>query len=42
MAMTAFGETGVVDHLIMRFTDKEKQTWQFGFIIGDSEKRGEG
>ncbi len=37
--MTAFDETGVVGHLIMRFLDDEKKTLRFGFIIVDSEKR---
>ena len=33
--MTAFDETGVVGHLIMRFTDKEKKILRFGFVIVD-------
>lgn len=40
--MTAFDESGVVGHLIMRFTDKEKKTLRFGFVIVDDEKRGMG
>lgn len=40
--MTAFDETGVVGHLIMRFTDKEKQILRFGFVIVDDAKRGRG
>lgn len=40
--MTAFDETGVVGHLIMRFTDEQKATLRLGFIIVDSEKRGKG
>ena len=40
--MTAFDETGVVGHLIMRFTDEEKRILRFGFIIVDVNKRGEG
>ena len=40
--MTAFDETGVVGHLIMRFTDELKKTVRFGFIIVDHRKRGMG
>jgi len=40
--MTAFDETGVVGHLIMRFTDPEKETLRFGFVIVDDSKRGMG
>ena len=40
--MTAFDETGVVGHLIMRFTDKEKKILRFGFVIVDVNRRGEG
>ena len=39
---TAFDETGVVGHLIMRFTDEEKRNLRFGFVIVDSQKRGKG
>ena len=39
---TAFDDTGVVGHLIMRFTDKEKTILRFGFIIVDPRKRGRG
>ncbi|MBQ8842524.1 MAG: GNAT family N-acetyltransferase [Ruminiclostridium sp.] len=38
--MTAFDENGIVGHLIMRYTDKEKKTLRFGFVIVDSSKRG--
>ncbi len=38
--MTAFDESGVVGHLIMRFTDKEKKVLRFGFVIVDDVKRG--
>lgn len=41
-AMTAFDESGVVGHLLMRFTDKEKNCLRFGFIIVDDVKRGKG
>lgn len=40
--MTAFDETGVVGHMIMRFTDEKKSVLRFGFIIVDSKKRGMG
>lgn len=40
--MTAFDETGVIGHLTMRFTDKEKTIIRFGFVIVDSQKRGQG
>lgn len=32
----------VTGHLILRYTDKEKQTIRFGFVIVDAEKRGKG
>lgn len=40
--MTAFDESGVVGHLIMRFTDEEKSVLRFGFVIVDDAKRGVG
>ena len=40
--MTAYDETGVVGHLIMRFTDEEKKVLRFGFVIVDDAKRGMG
>jgi len=40
--MTAFDESGVVGHLIMRYTDAEKETIRFGFVIIDDSKRGKG
>ncbi len=40
--MTAFDESGVVGHLIMRFTDEAKHNLRFGFIIVDDSKRGKG
>ena len=40
--VTAFDESGVVGHLIMRFTDEEKQVLRFGFVIVDDTKRGRG
>ena len=39
---TAFDETGIVGHLIMRFTDGEKKELRFGFVIVDSQRRGLG
>ncbi len=40
--MTAFDESGIVGHLIMRFTDENKNELRFGFIIVDDKKRGMG
>ncbi|MBQ6173398.1 MAG: GNAT family N-acetyltransferase [Clostridia bacterium] len=40
--MTAFDAGGPVGHMIMRFTDEEKRTLRFGFVIVDSKKRGMG
>ena len=40
--MTAFDESGVVGHLILRFTDKDKKILRFGFVIVDDTKRGKG
>lgn len=40
--MTAFDETGIVGHLLMRFTDEEKKILRFGFVIVDDTKRGKG
>lgn len=40
--MTAFDESGVVGHLIMRFVDEEKKILRFGFVIVDDSKRGMG
>lgn len=40
--MTAFDETGIVGHLIMRFVDEEKKELRFGFVIVDAAKRGMG
>lgn len=33
--MTAFDESGIVGHLIMRFTDEKKTILRFGFVIVD-------
>ncbi len=40
--MTAFDETGLIGHMIMRFTDERKSVLRFGFIIVDNKKRGMG
>ena len=40
--MTAFDESGVLGHLIMRFTDEEKKNLHFGFVIVAPDKRGKG
>lgn len=40
--MTAFDESGIVGHLIMRFTDEKKTVLRFGFVIVDDAKRGKG
>ncbi|MBP3475856.1 MAG: GNAT family N-acetyltransferase [Lachnospiraceae bacterium] len=40
--MTAFDESGIVGHLIMRFTDEKKTVLRFGFVIVDDTKRGKG
>jgi len=40
--MTAFDETGITGHLIMRFTDEGKKILRFGFVIVDDAKRGKG
>ena len=40
--MTAFDESGVAGHLILRFTDEEKKILRFGFVIVDSRRRGAG
>ena len=39
---TAFDESGAVGHLILRYTDNEKKTIRFGFVIVDDSKRGKG
>ncbi len=40
--VTAFDETGMVGHMIMRFTDVKKEVLRFGFVIVDDSKRGKG
>ena len=39
---TAFDKSGPLGHLIMRFTNDEKTTLRFGFVIVDPCKRGQG
>jgi len=38
--MTAVSEEGIVGHLILRYTDKEKKVLRIGFVIVDDTKRG--
>lgn len=40
--MTAFDESGIVGHLILRYTDEEKAVLRIGFVIVDDSKRGMG
>lgn len=40
--MTAFDESGVVGHLIMRYLHGDNKILRFGWVIIDSEKRGQG
>ncbi len=40
--VTAFDDTGVVGHMIMRFLDEEKKILRFGFVIVDDTIRGKG
>lgn len=40
--MTAIDESGVVGHLIMRYTDEEKSVLRFGFVILNDAMRGKG
>lgn len=40
--MTAFDDSGIVGHLIMRFIDEEKKVLRFGFVIVDASKQGKG
>lgn len=38
----AFDDSEVVGHLILRYTDAERKTVRFGFVIVDDTKRGKG
>ncbi|WP_331654746.1 GNAT family N-acetyltransferase [Anaerosporobacter sp.] len=40
--MTAYDETGIVGHIMLRFVDEKKTVIRFGFIIVDCSKRGMG
>lgn len=40
--MTAFDESGIVGHLMLRYTDEEKQNIRFCFVIVDYTKRNMG
>lgn len=40
--MTAVDETGVVGHMILRFTDEARKELRFGFVNVDDTKRGMG
>lgn len=40
--LVAFDDSGVVGHLILRYTDDEKKIIRFGFVIVDDSKRGKG
>ena len=40
--MTAWDETGLLGHMILRFTDAQKETIRFGFVIVDDSRRGAG
>ena len=40
--MTAFDESGIVGHLILRYTDRENDILRIGFVIVDDSKRGMG
>lgn len=40
--MTAVDESGIIGHLIMRYTDDDKLTIRFGFVIVDDKKRHQG
>ena len=39
---TAFDDTGVVGHLILRYTDADRRVIRFGFVIVDDKMRGKG
>lgn len=40
--MTAYDQSGVVGHIMMRFTDSAKEILHFGFIAIDRSRRGRG
>ena len=39
---TAFDDSSVVGHMIMRFLDEKKTSLRFGFVVVDDTKRGKG
>ena len=40
--MTACDDNGILGHMILRFTDEQKKTVRFGFVIVDDSRRGVG
>ena len=40
--MTACDETGLLGHMILRYTDEQKETIRFGYVIVDDSRRGAG
>ena len=40
--ITAYDESDIVGHLIIRFTDESKTEARFGFVMVDDAKRGRG
>ena len=40
--LTAFDESGIVGHLILRYMGEEKKEMRIGFVIVDDTKRGKG
>lgn len=40
--MTAFDETGIIGHFILRFPNEKKDELRLGFVIIDDEQRGKG
>lgn len=40
--VTAFDESGVIGSLILRYTDSDKKTLRFGFVVVDDSRRGRG
>lgn len=40
--LTAYDDTGIIGHILIRFTDEEKRKARLGFVIVDSSIRGKG
>ena len=40
--LTAFDETGIIGHLILRYTNEDKRDLRIGFVIVDDSRRGMG